>query len=488
MSKSRAGKDILIYGVGTILRQLAAFIMLPIYTSYLTPKDYGIVALLSVFIAVFELALGARFAQVVPRFYYENDCPIIRRSVLSTALTMTAAISCFGVFLMWNANEMLSSIFFGAGDYSTYVSIYSILLLTGGIEAYGLTYLRILEKPWLFVLVSLAKLCIQLSLNIYLVVYNDYGVLGVVISSVVSSSIFGLLFFTLIYYRCGFYFDNTVVKRLFIFSWPLWLAGGAAIYISSSSRYFIRIFSGLDDVGLFELATKFAMMLSVFVWMPFSNWWQVERFKILNTSTNISRDLQHIFDLLVSVMCISIVGVTFFAKPVIFIMSSYEFHASSVAVIPLTFSILFSHLIIFFNLSFLANDKTKNIAYLKYISALIMTVLYFILIPTFGFLGASVGLLISNFIGFLLTYTWGRKCFDLGVSLRFCGLIIISTMVFVFVDFSWLKYTGDSYFPLAAKLLLSMLFVILIIILLAKNKITENTVYGILNKFNWKLN
>ena len=36
-----------IYGIGTVVSQIVAFIMLPIYTRYLTPEDYGVVELLS---------------------------------------------------------------------------------------------------------------------------------------------------------------------------------------------------------------------------------------------------------------------------------------------------------------------------------------------------------------------------------------------------------------------------------------------------------
>jgi len=354
--KPRAAKDIMIYGVGSILRQLVGFIMLPIYTSYLTPADYGIVSLLVLSMAISELLIGARFAQVIPRFYYDKSNEISRQRVLSTALTVTALISFFGVIVIWLSSNFLSSILFGSEQYSNYIGIYSLLLFTSGIESYGLMYLRILEKPLLFIIVSLVKLVIQLSLNIYLIVFLEYGVMGVIMSGIISSSIFCVLFLFMIYVRCGMWFDRLMIKQLVLFSWPLWLSGFAGIYIHSSNRFFIRIFSSLDDVGLFELATKFSSILGVLVWYPFSNWWQVQRFKILKESSNVKKEYQQIFDVMSTVMAVTVAGIILFSEPLITIMSSSEFHRSTSVIFPLTLSVYFSNL----TSSRLENIRIKN--------------------------------------------------------------------------------------------------------------------------------
>lgn len=430
----RAFRDILIYTIGSVLRQLVGFIMLPIYTTYLTPADYGVVSLLGVSIAIFELVMGARFAQAIPHFYYSESENHIRNRILSTALTITSLFSIVGVIGVWLIKDPLAKAFFGNTDFSLYLAVYGILLFTTGVENFGLMYLRILEKPIVFVLVSLLKLVVQLSLNIYLIIVLEYGIMGVIISAVVSSSIFCVIFLFQIYKRCGISVDKKFMYRLFKYTWPLWLGGAASLYIYSSNRYFIRMFSGLDDVGLFGLAEKFSMILGVLVWQPFGNWWQTERFKILNNSSDYKTEFQKIFDIIVTVMVIAVLSISLFSEIIINIMSAEEFHSAYTATAPLAFGMLFFDLSLFFNLSFLAKERTIAMAYLKYISAIVVTAFYLFLIPQYGFLGASYAILATNIILFLSTYYLGKRILDLGVAFKYFIFILSISISVLYID------------------------------------------------------
>ena len=48
-------KNMSFYTIGNILPQAAGFILLPIYSRYLTPADYGIVTSMQVLISVFGI-------------------------------------------------------------------------------------------------------------------------------------------------------------------------------------------------------------------------------------------------------------------------------------------------------------------------------------------------------------------------------------------------------------------------------------------------
>ncbi len=43
----RLAKSALIYGTGEVLTKILGFLMLPLFTAYLTPDDYGINAILA---------------------------------------------------------------------------------------------------------------------------------------------------------------------------------------------------------------------------------------------------------------------------------------------------------------------------------------------------------------------------------------------------------------------------------------------------------
>ena len=54
-----------VYGVGQILGRVALLLLLPLYTSYLRPADYGCVAILDLTSAVLAILLGGGIASAV---------------------------------------------------------------------------------------------------------------------------------------------------------------------------------------------------------------------------------------------------------------------------------------------------------------------------------------------------------------------------------------------------------------------------------------
>lgn len=80
-----------IYGLGVIASKAIGFLMIPVYTRFLVPRDYGILELLDllVFFATNFAALGIYGA--VFRFYAAYDSEDDKKEVISTALFYTAA-------------------------------------------------------------------------------------------------------------------------------------------------------------------------------------------------------------------------------------------------------------------------------------------------------------------------------------------------------------------------------------------------------------
>ena len=50
--------DTILYGLSSASAQLIGFLLLPLYTKYLTPEDYGILAMLTIVTALFVPLFG----------------------------------------------------------------------------------------------------------------------------------------------------------------------------------------------------------------------------------------------------------------------------------------------------------------------------------------------------------------------------------------------------------------------------------------------
>ncbi|RME28056.1 MAG: lipopolysaccharide biosynthesis protein, partial [Candidatus Zixiibacteriota bacterium] len=62
-----------VYMAGQLLSRLISFIMLPIYTRFLTPADYGILELLSMTVDIVAMLAGAGISAALLRFYSEKE-------------------------------------------------------------------------------------------------------------------------------------------------------------------------------------------------------------------------------------------------------------------------------------------------------------------------------------------------------------------------------------------------------------------------------
>src|SRR2546421_4789665 len=100
---SRIGKHGLVYGGGIILSKAVAFIMLPVYTHYLTPADYGLLQLVDMVLEVASIVAGSRPGAGIFPYYHNDNTPRKPLAVLSTDLIVpvaayTAAAAALHVF------------------------------------------------------------------------------------------------------------------------------------------------------------------------------------------------------------------------------------------------------------------------------------------------------------------------------------------------------------------------------------------------------
>ena len=62
-----------IYGLGNVVSQLVAFVLLPLYTRYLTPKDYGVLEAVDISTGIIGIVVTMGIARALSRFYYEKE-------------------------------------------------------------------------------------------------------------------------------------------------------------------------------------------------------------------------------------------------------------------------------------------------------------------------------------------------------------------------------------------------------------------------------
>ncbi len=450
-----------IYMLGDILRHSVSLIMLPIYTRYLTPEDYGTIELISMLIDFTAIIFGVRAAESIFRFYCTTNSFAEKKNIISSALTMGFITNSLGALIIASASTSLSIIIFSDSGYSSYIFFFALTLALLPLVEVPLTQIRADQKPWLFFSFSIAKLLTQLSLNLYFVVFLEMHVEGVIYSALISSAILAVILSIYSFRITGFCATWKTCKRIFSFSLPLKLATLATFYLTFGDRYFLNTFTDLSQVGLYSLGYKFGFIFILISWQPFERVWDSEKYLIRDQPNAISK-YQRTFLYINFILIFVGLGISIFTKDLLKIMSDPAF-LNAYQVVPfIILAYVFQAWSKYCNLGILIEKKTMHIAYAEIIASAIITVAYVLLIPRFGMHGAAWATAIGFFFRFLWVHIQSKKLYDMRLPWRKVCL----TMLIALASYTLSLYAPESLLgSLVSRAGIMLLFVTTIILL-----------------------
>jgi len=352
-----------IYLLGNILQRAVSFIMLPIYTRYLTPADYGVLELISMVIDLVAILLGLRVSEAIFRFYHEYEDEKQRNTVITTAMILVSGVNLLGVLMIILFSNPLSLLIFDQSGNAHLLAIFSMTLFFQGLFAVPMVFLRARQKPVLFVTFSTLKLFLQLSLNIYFVIFQGMKVEGVIYSSVITGIIMSVALSLYMLRITGISFSFAKAKSLVSFSFPLVLTGAISFFITFGDRYFLKYFGDLSEVGIYALAYKFGFLLMFLIVAPFASHWDSEKYAIMK-NVSAKQTYQDIFVVYSTIVIMFVVLVSIFVEDLLRIMSDKSFWPASRIVPVILVAYVFNAWASYTNLGIFAKNKQDNRDYL----------------------------------------------------------------------------------------------------------------------------
>jgi O-antigen/teichoic acid export membrane protein len=260
-------KNTLILMLGQISGQAISFLMLPIYTTYLKPKDYGLVDLISILSSVlaptllFQLNMGSFRFLIDARNDREKQKNIISSVMIAILLLlliyMPLGITVGFAFSIEYINLILASIF---------SSMVYILFLQ---------FARGLGKNNLFSVACLIDGVVLVISNILFIVTLKMGAQGMILSSVISNIIATLYLIVATDINnlfCKKSIKKNTVKEIVKYSLPLVPNGISWWAVGTIDKLLVSFFLGLYKNGIYAIANKFAIIFNC-IYYVFSLAW-----------------------------------------------------------------------------------------------------------------------------------------------------------------------------------------------------------------------
>ena len=448
-----------IYAIGNIINRLGAFILLPVYTNYLTVTEYGIIELFYAVSAVVFGFLSMGIAHATLRFYFEYDDLKDKRQVVSTNYVSSFLVSIIGVSIVAIWYKELSELVFSSEEHSI-----GILLILGTIvfelsSQVCLAYVRAVEKSLFFVYVAIAKLLIQVSINIYLVIYADQGVIGVLTGNFMAVFIGWIILSVFTIKSCGLSVNIKKLIPILQYSFPFLMGTFAEIVTTNVDKFGLNYLESIGAVGIYMLAIKFSMIIEQLIGEPFSRSYGSFRFSIMKKN-NAAEMQSNIVRYLFYVAIFSALGMSLFIHEVLMIMSdeAYWVAANIVPIVVLASVIKIMNYPL--QTGILYAKKTKYFFYIGLVAAVTSVVTNLSLIPIYGLLGACFALIITDSTITILMHLISQKYFY--VKYEYRKLLIVFIIAVLIYGISIILPSMHIVLSILIKSLLLLMFVALL--------------------------
>lgn len=430
-SFKRIGKDALIYGLQPALSRLVGFLMLPIYTRYLTPADYGVLQLLDTTADVASIIFVAGAIAGTTRFYFKAIEERARLEVLSTAFILLSIHAAIGATVLILGAGLAHDVILRGFGTPGQVQIAALNFWTATLSSVPMLYLQVRQKAATFTVLGVGRLILQLSLNILFVVGLEWGVTGVLVSTLITNVAIGSVLAVTLLRVTGFRFSRAVWADMRRFGRPIKWTNAGSYVLNFGDRYFIQAFAGPAAVGLYGIAYQFGFVYSQFFTAPFLRAWSPVRFMLGNEPPDTRNPVYDRAFFLFSVLLL--VGYTAFAlgiRPVLMIMTTPEFHSAASFVPVIVAAYVAQAWTETWRFQIDMSEQTKYYAYATLLSVAVILVLYTVLIPPYGAAGAAW----ATFLGFafrtVITRRFAERLWPIPFSWgRIRGLGVFSVLV-----------------------------------------------------------
>jgi O-antigen/teichoic acid export membrane protein len=388
------------YTFSSLLIKAFGFFLLPLYTAYLSPNDYGITNLIQSFLSVSTFLISFSLYSAIPRFYVEYKEQRDKLKLLFGSIVIFVFLS--GVFFLIISNifsGLLTRFLFQGIPFFPYILIGLFTLLFQSLHTIHMSVLKAIQKGRFLAFLSILVFLIQTGITILLVVKFELGPLGVLLSQAIVSILYSIIMIVDLIKRdlLTLKFDYSILKRALRYSIPI-IPHNLSTHIASFvSRIFINNLASLAMVGLYGIAMQFGSLIDLFqtsVNKAFSPYF----FNLLKDGdANSEKSQMGFVKVLLSFYSVIYLGVGLFSQEAVLLMT-HSRYATAWKIIPILVIAYSVKSIYYFyvNILFYHEEAARKIFYATLTGSFLDIILAALLIPRYGMYGAAVSFLIAK--------------------------------------------------------------------------------------------
>lgn len=380
-----------------VLQKGIYFFLMPLYTAFLNPSDYGILGVVtsvSSFLAVF-ITLGLEAAAA--RFYYKNN----KSEEYSRMLYGNVALIILSNSVIWGSLFIAAHGFFidpivGKIDFFPYVLIGILNVIVMPMYLLYQNYLQTRQDGVNYGINSISCFIIQVLLTVVSLAVFKLGVLGVLLSQLITSLLFFCYVIIKFVRKLNLTPQRHILKDCFTYSLPLLPHTLANWSNGTLDKLLVNGIRSQADAGMYNLGQQYGSVMSFAAnainqaYVP----WFYEKVTKGNSGIN---EIRMVSNIVIRLICIAAIVFSLFSKEILGVMISNPEYDGVWKIIPcIVFAYVFQSIYFFFvNVLFLKD--TKVVFPITITAVAVNILLNLLLIPNYGYVGSAVACLLTYF-------------------------------------------------------------------------------------------
>ena len=482
MSKLRElFSDTLIYGISSVFARFINYLLVPLYTGMFDPEAYGVVGLVYAAIAFLNVVFTMGMESAYLRYAKDREQA---KSYFKTLQLFLLGTSIILVAIMWLVQPVITPLL-GIEDSTTIYALMLGILLFDTLSIVPFAELRFVRKAFTFAALKTGNVLINIGLNFYLILGLDYGIEAVFISNFAASAVTAVIIWLVTLGQFSGAWNKEYLTTALAFGLPFVPAGIGHVINEMLDRFFIKGMSpeaietiygaGVSAeylVGIYNACYKLAVFMLLLVqmyrmaWQPF--------FMRQSDDPEAPQVFAKAFTLFNLAAAIMVLFVALFVDHIVAIRIPFldatligEEYWAGLSIVPiLLFAYWFQGWYVNFSAGIFIKNKTKRLAQITLIGAIITVVANLILIPLFGILGSASATLLSYFAMALLIYFYSNKALNIPYKkLQAIAVLVITALALFAKHF----LVDQNFSDIAASILLFIVSVLLISVLSLKD-------------------
>lgn len=264
-----------VYALGDLLTRGFSAFLVPIYTRYLTPADYGVLSSVTALNIVLAGVIGLSLNGATARFHAEMDDPRERRAFCGTVFCFVIAWGMLVTLALNTVGAPFLDGLFKSVRFDPYLRLGTWIALVGSISLVPLSILQVQNRPLLYRGFTTAAFGLNAGLILFFVVGLRRGAQGSLVASLIAGSVMAVAYLVFMSFHVEWALSRRHLASALSFSLPLVVYSLGGWVTEVADRFFVERYTSLTELGWYNLASQlsavvFALLNAInMAWLPF---------------------------------------------------------------------------------------------------------------------------------------------------------------------------------------------------------------------------